>query len=205
VCPPDRIALSLFFPRARFDAIPKPDGYRAFYVFRDPRDMVVSSYFSTRRSHAPMGDVLQVRKVLEAKPKKEGMLYLVDHLAKKGTFKGLRSWATAPEEDTVRLFRYEDLTGDRQAEEMDRLMRHCGIVIPPAEMATLMSRYSFAEMNSRTGAGSVSHYRKGQAGDWRNHFDDDIYEAFARATGDLVERLGYPAYDQSSARAKDQA
>lgn len=36
-----------------------------------------------------------------------------------------------------------------------------------------------------------SHYRKGQAGDWRNHFDDVHVEAFKARYGDLVERLGY--------------
>ncbi|ROP28865.1 sulfotransferase domain-containing protein [Couchioplanes caeruleus] len=191
VCPRDRVALSLFFSRERFDAIPKPEEHRAFFVLRDPRDMVVSSYFSTRKSHAPMGDIPKVRKELEERPFKDGMLYLIHHLAKKGTFKALRSWATAPDDGAVQLFRYEDLTGPGQREQVDRLMRHCGIVIPQPELTTLLSRYSFSEMNSRAGAGTVSHYRKGQPGDWRNHFDDDIQEAFAKATGDLIDLLGY--------------
>jgi hypothetical protein len=193
VCPPHRIALSLFFSYQRFEAIPKPDRYRAFFVLRDPRDLVVSSYFSTRDSHSPMGDVLQVRKELRDRSRKDGLLYLIDHLAKKGTFKALGSWAAAPANEAVRLFRYEDLTGPGQADEVGRLLRHCGIIVPPDELATLLARYSFSRMNDRQSAGSVSHYRKGEAGDWCNHFDDDVQEAFARATGDLVERLGYPA------------
>ncbi|MEU4422855.1 sulfotransferase domain-containing protein [Actinoplanes sp. NPDC024001] len=197
VTPPNRIALSLFFSRKRFDKIPKPDKYRAFFVMRDPRDMLVSSYFSTRNSHAPMGDVLEVRKVLHELPRKEGLLYLIDNLTAKGTFKAVRSWAVAPPSEEVRLFRYEDLVGENQANEVDQLMRHCGIAIPPAEMATLLSRYSFSNMNDRKGTGAVSHYRKGQPGDWRNHFDDDITEAFTKATGNLVELLGYPAYDET--------
>jgi hypothetical protein len=196
VCPPNRIALSLFFPRARFDAMPKPARYRAFFVMRDPRDMVVSSYFSTRNSHGPMGDVLEVRKVLLDLPRKEGMLWLIGDLARKNRFGAIRSWIEAPPSDEVRLVRYEDLTGERQAEETDELLRHCGIVLPPDDLATLLDRYSFARMNERQGAGKVSHYRKGQAGDWQNHFDDDIYEAFAQATGDLVQRLGYPSYQE---------
>ncbi|MFI5495855.1 sulfotransferase domain-containing protein [Actinoplanes sp. NPDC051859] len=191
VCPPDRVALSLFFSRKRFDAIPKPERHRAFFVLRDPRDMVVSSYFSTRKSHAPMGDIPKVRRALEELPVKDGMLYLINHLAQKGTFKALRSWANAGESGNVRLFRYEDLTGPGQTEQVDQLMRHCGIVIPPAELSTLLHRYSFSEMNHRESAGTVSHYRKGSPGDWRNHFDDDIQEAFARASGNLTDLLGY--------------
>ncbi|MEV6304419.1 sulfotransferase domain-containing protein [Actinoplanes sp. NPDC051861] len=193
VCPPNRIALSLFFPRRRFDRIEKPEKHRAFFVYRDPRDLLVSSYFSTRNSHAPMGDVLEVRKVLHEKSKKDGLIYLVDHLAGKNTFKAIRSWVTAPESENVRLFRYEDLIGEQQAEQVDRLMRHCGITIPEPELGTLLSRYSFSRMNDRKSAGSVSHYRKGEPGDWRNHFDDDIAEAFTAATGNLIELLGYPS------------
>jgi hypothetical protein len=195
--PPGRAALSLFVSHKRFEAIPKPTRYRAFFVLRDPRDIVVSSYFSTRNSHTPMGDVPALRKVLQEKPFKEGLLFLISHLSKKGTFGALRSWAVAPSTEAVRLFRYEDLTGKRQRDEVDRLMRHCGISIPSSELADLLSRYSFSRMRGgRETVGSISHYRKGKAGDWRNHFDDDIYEAFTEATGDLVELLGYPARDQ---------
>ena len=192
VCPPDRIALSLFFSHPRFTKVPKPAAYRAFFVMRDPRDMVVSSYFSTLSSHAPMGDVLEVRRRLHQMSRKDGLLFLIDDLARKGRFEAVRSWAEAPPDDAVRLVRYEDLTGPRQAEEVDRLMRHCGIHLPPGDLDTLLERYSFVRMAARR-AGTVSHYRKGAAGDWRNHFDDDIAEAFDRATGDLVTRLGYPA------------
>lgn len=194
--PPGRSVSCLFISHPRFAAVAKPDRYRTFFVLRDPRDIVVSSYFSTRSSHTPMGDIPEVRKVLQEKPLKEGLLYVIGHLAAKGTFRNLRLWATAPAAESVRLFRYEDLTGERQAAEVDLLMRHCGISLPPAELAGLLSRYSFSRMRGgREVTGAVSHYRKGQPGDWRNHFDDDVYAAFAAATGDLIELLGYPPRD----------
>lgn len=192
--PSGRIVSSLFLSHKKFQAIPRPERCRAFFVMRDPRDIVVSSYFSTRSSHTPMGDIPRVRKVLLEKPRKEGLLYVISHLTAKGSFKALRSWAVAPEADDIRLFRYEDLTGPDQRAEVDRLLRHCGIVLPPAELDSLLSHYSFSRMRSeKEVAGAISHYRKGEAGDWENHFDDDIHEAFAAATGDLVELLGYPA------------
>jgi hypothetical protein len=189
--PPGRVVQSMFISRQRFDNLPKPDRHRAFFVLRDPRDIVVSSYFSTRNSHTPMGDVLKVRGILLEKPRKEGLLHVIDHLARKGTFRDLRSWVAAPETEAVSLFRYEDLTGEGQTAEVDRMLRHCGIAVPPAELEALLSRYSFTRMRS-------DHYRKGRAGDWRNHFDDDIQAAFAAATGDLVEILGYPAHDETA-------
>ncbi|GAA3771478.1 hypothetical protein GCM10022225_68380 [Plantactinospora mayteni] len=192
--PPGRLVSTLFLSYNGFMNIPKPDHYRAFFILRDPRDIIVSRYFSYRSSHTAMGDILQVRKVLQEQPKKEGLLHVIDHLAKKGTFKILRGWASAPSTEAIRLFKYEDLTGEQQAEEVDRLMRHCGIPLSPSDLATLLSRYSFSRMrSSRESVGSISHYRKGAPGDWRNHFDDDVQEVFAAATGDLVDLLGYPA------------
>jgi hypothetical protein len=36
-----------------------------------------------------------------------------------------------------------------------------------------------------------SHYRKGQPGDWRNHFNEAHVAAFKEKFGDLVVQLGY--------------
>ena len=195
--PAGRVGLAIFLSHKRFEAVPKAGGYRAFFVIRDPRDVVVSSYFSLRNSHAPMGDIPQARKALQELPKKEGMLYVIDRLRDKKQFGQMRSWAVAPAAETFRLFRYEDLTGERQTEEVDQLMRHCGITLPPAELEALLARYSFSKMKkAKETPGRISHYRKGASGDWRNHFDDDIYAAYTAAAGDLAEILGYPARDE---------
>ncbi len=200
--PTGRVVSSLFLSHKRFQTLPKPDRHRAFFVLRDPRDMVVSSYFSTRNSHAPMGDIPEQRRILREKPFKEGLIHVIGHLAGKGTFNALRTWVKASDADTVQLFRYEDLTGERQAEEMGRLLQHCGIPVPPAELETLLDRYSFARMGGGAPkAGALNHYRKGKAGDWRNHFDDDVYEAFVARTGNLVDLLGYPAHPRSASTA----
>ena len=191
VVPADRIGLSLYFPYARYQKMPKPEAHRTFFIYRDPRDLLVSSYFSTRDSHTPMGDVLEVRAVLREKSQKEGMLFLIEDLTRKGMFNAVRSWVQAPPTPEVRLVRYEDLFGEDQMTEMDALLKHCGIDVPEAELTTLLDRYSFSKMNDRKRAGRVSHYRKGKSGDWQNHFDDDIAAAFTRATGDLLDRLGY--------------
>lgn len=196
--PTGRAVSTLFISRPAFDKIAKPDRYRAFFIVRDPRDIVVSSYFSQRTSHTPMGDIPTVRPILQQKSKKDGLLYMIENLARKGVFKSLRSWQTAPESASVRLFRYEDLTGEGQAEEVDGLLRHCGIILPSGDLEALLSRYSFSNMRrERQTVGQLSHYRAGRAGDWQNHFDDDVYDAFTAAAGDLVEVLGYPPRDRT--------
>ncbi|WP_326555590.1 sulfotransferase domain-containing protein [Micromonospora sp. NBC_01813] len=196
--PPGRVASSLFVSRKRFDSIPKPEKYRAFFIQRDPRDIVVSSYFSLRGSHTPMGDILQHRKILRETPAKEGMLYIIKHLSETNLFSCLRSWVVAPSTEAVRIFRYEDLTGEQQLDEVDQLLRHCGIALPRPDLVALLERHGFSRMRkTRLEDGSNSHYRKGEAGDWMNHFDDDIYEAFVKATGDLVQRCGYPTREEA--------
>lgn len=200
--PEGRIATPLFISHKRFAQIPKPEQHRAFFVLRDPRDMVVSNYFSTRNSHAPMGDIPEQRRILRELPFQEGLIHVIGHLAGKGTFNALRTWVKASDSDAVQLVRYEDLTGERQPEEMARLLAHCGIPVPPEELETLLDRYSFARMSGgRPKGDALNHYRKGKAGDWRNHFDDDVYEAFVKATGNLVDLLGYPAHPRSATSA----
>lgn len=199
VIPRGRAGLALFHSYPRFQQITKPGTYRAFFVIRDPRDIVISSYFSLRNSHAPMGDIPEVRRTLREIPMKEGLLHVIERHSKRYLFKQLRSWAVAPSSETFRLFRYEDLTGERQLDEVDQLMRHCGIILPSTELEPLLSRYSFSRMRKdRESSGKISHYRKGKAGDWRNHFDDEVHAAFTAAAGDLVEVLGYPARDAGS-------
>ncbi len=199
VIPRGRAGLALFHSYPRFEQITKPGTYRAFFVIRDPRDIVISSYFSLRNSHAPMGDIPEVRRTLREIPMKEGLLHVIERHSKRYLFKQLRSWAVAPSSETFRLFRYEDLTGERQLDEVDQLMRHCGIILPATELEPLLSRYSFSRMRKdRESSGKISHYRKGKAGDWRNHFDDEVHAAFTAAAGDLVEVLGYPARDAGS-------
>lgn len=196
--PTRHVVSSLFITREGFNALPKPEKYRAFFIMRDPRDVVVSGYFSLRNSHTPMGDVLRHRKALQELPFKEGLLYVINHLAETHLFAQIKSWVVAPSDETFRVFRYEDLVGERQADEVDQLMRHCGIIIPPAELTALLDRHGFSRMRKkRREAGPTAHYRKGKAGDWLNHFDDDIYDAFAAATGNLVKLCGYPSREES--------
>jgi hypothetical protein len=38
---------------------------------------------------------------------------------------------------------------------------------------------------------TASHYRKGVAGDWVNHFTPEVAAAFEERFGDLPQKLGY--------------
>lgn len=194
--PPRTIVGPLYTAYGGYQNIPKPHDYRAFFVMRDPRDIVVSWYYSMRYSHASMdGRFDEVREDLGGRSEREGLKRAMDLLAGSAQlFPGLRSWAGAPARDQrVLLVRYEDLTGPRSAEAFGQLFAHCDIRLSGPALAELLGDHSFERMSGRRrGQEDVkSHYRKGKAGDWKEHLDDDLIEHFREVTGDLLEELGY--------------
>jgi hypothetical protein len=50
--PVGSVVTHLYIDYPTYQAIPKPERFRVFFVMRDPRDAVVSWYFSARYSHA---------------------------------------------------------------------------------------------------------------------------------------------------------
>jgi hypothetical protein len=65
-------------------------------------------------------------------------------------------------------------------------------------------RFAAKAKGRRAGEENVqSHYRKGVAGDWINHFTPEHVEAFKERFGDLVQRLGYETEDDWGAGSPD--
>ncbi len=191
--PPRTVGVHLYIDHPTYAALPKAEPYRSFYVLRDPRDLVVSWYFSARFSHARNPTVLEMRAALEKLDEKEGLKYIIDKIAEFGTFEAQLSWVEAPPDPHVRIFRYEDLAADNAA-FLARLLDWLEIHLRPDEFEGLARRNSFERLSHGRKQGEEatrSHYRKGVAGDWKNHFDAEIAAHFRAVTGDLVERLGY--------------
>jgi hypothetical protein len=194
--PPRTIVGPLYTAYGGYESIPKPDVYRGFFVMRDPRDIVVSWYFSMRYSHSSMeGRLDEVREDLGSRPERDGLKRAMDLLAGSAElFPALRSWANAPAHDErVLLVRYEDLTGPPAVEAFARLFEHCDIQLAGRTVIQLLEDHSFERLSGRRqGQEDVkSHYRKGKAGDWKQHLDDYLIEHFREVTGDLLEVLGY--------------
>lgn len=163
-----------------FLTIPKPASWRAFFVRRDARDLVVSWYFSTRNSHIVNGpDMIAARKRLQGLSKEEGLLYAIDWLADYGLFEALRSWERG-DDPNVRLFRYEDLAGPKSKTHLRQLFAFLDIDMPDAAFDHLVDAYSFETLSGRKPGETDenSHIRKGVAGDWRNHFSAKVEERF---------------------------
>jgi len=193
--PEKTIAGSLHISFDNFLAIPKPKCYKAFFVMRDPRDIVVSYYFSAKYSHVLDPRISKEREILNSLSQIDGMVYTIESLNKFGLFTALESWIGTPIKDlNIKIFRFEDLTNPNNFAAFKQLFSHCDIVMPDKILSQFLKDYTFQRLTKGRPLGDEdrrSHLRKGVPGDWQNYFNEKIDQEFKKVTGDLVSRLGY--------------
>ena len=192
--PRKRIATPLYIDYKGYKTIPKQGESRAIFVLRDPRDLVVSDYFSLRYSHVPIGEIPRIRQALETLSEQEGLLYVLHYLHFYGTFACQLSWFNAGNNDPeVLIVRFEDLITDNSLPIWEKIFDHFDIKIPKPVLSQLIQDYSFKSLSGRKRGSEekCSHYRKGVHGDWKNYFDDRLAQRFKQLTRDLVVKLGY--------------
>lgn len=192
--PAATVGVTIYSDFAGFESIPKPACYKAFFVMRDPRDVLVSWYYSSKFSHPLMGNLGRVREDLNRLSEPDGLLYCIDYLNEFGLFAAQRSWANADRKDpNVLPIRYEDLIADDAQAAFERLLRHCDIRLAGSELEAVLSTYRFEKISGRQRGQEdrAAHYRKGVAGDWRNHFSVAIAARFDRVAGDLLTLWQY--------------
>ncbi len=215
--------------------------FRGFHVIRDPRDIIVSAYFSHRNSHPTEGlpHLAEHRQRLQAVSKEEGLLLEMDFSAQE--IRDLAEWPygqanilelrmedliARPYDGFLQIFEFlglMDWEGDYLARQrisrfvqrmLNRLsFRHpmLGWLRRPMQVTgeVLLGRvydHRFEKKAGRRPKGQEdpkSHYRKGQPGDWRNHFTEVHVAAFKEKFGDLVVRLGYESDHNWGLEPKD--
>lgn len=195
--PVKRIVGPLYVTYDNFRLIPQPRLYRALFVMRDPRDAVVSWYFSARHNHLVYRNratpLHEARRQLVGMSQADGLAWSVRYHAEKGRFAALDSWSHATYDDNIMLVRFEDLAARDSLSAFERVFSFLDIRMPTATMRDLLDAYSFRRLSGRDRAeeDTKSHLRGGTAGNWRRYFTPDIERLFYEHTGDLVARLGY--------------
>ncbi len=223
--------------------------FRAFHVIRDPRDVIVSGYFSHLHSHSTKGwpELAAHRARLQQLSKEDGLIAEMDF--SKERLLQMGAWAydhpdvlelkmetlTAnPTETFHAAFDFLGLLDPAERGPAKRMLRglieklnvlnqrgrrhtpfHWPIfpfrfpqqTLTPARVEAIIRRKSFKRLSGgrRHGQEDVkSHYRKGQPGDWRNHFTAAHIAYFDQEFGDLLLRLGYESNNYWQAPTRDE-
>ncbi|HEU4719535.1 MAG TPA: sulfotransferase domain-containing protein [Bacteroidia bacterium] len=198
--PLKKIVSPLYLSRQGYESIPKPESFASFYIYRNPRDILISYYFSVRETHAPNEKLSKARSELQQLGAEEGLIYAIDSMNEQGYFRALSSWfekpVTADEgSGKMKKFRFEDLT-DFSTGLIAELFLHCSIRLSKNELASIESAYSFASMQKKDGRKEKGHYRSGVHGEWKKYFTERVTEKFTAVTGDLYSRMGYEESDK---------
>jgi hypothetical protein len=179
----------LYFPYPEYAEIHKRQPYRTFYIARDPRDVVVSWYFSVRDTHREGGPIAELRERLVSLPIHEGLLLSMEWLEPQ--LNGMRTWVDVAEPE-VAFFRLEDIRDDPET-EVRRLLTHCKVELDDADYERVLrdtSRDSLRRRDLERRGGEASHYRQAPSRH-TEYFGNAHHDAFREQTGDLLERLGY--------------
>jgi SAM-dependent methyltransferase len=174
------------------------------HIVRDPRDTIVSGYFSHLATHPSDPTWIDpIRERLRSLDFDAGLLAEMDAAVTQMTMAHVRSWDY--EMPNVLELRMEDVVASPRT-YMAMAFRFLGLdaLVPMDELLEIVDRHAFSTKADGREPGQedrTSHYRKGEAGDWRNHFGAEHVEAFERRYGDLVPLLGYdptPAGSEAS-------
>ena len=167
--------------------------YRVVLMVRDPRDVLVSEYFSVAYSHVMPPQ--QSSKYQEAVDLREAarMMSLDDYVLTKSIdlvgilerYKDL----LLDRYSNVRLNRFEEMVGNFDA-WLDELLAHCNLPISDD------LRHELREDNARkrpTSEDIYSHIRKGQPGDFREKLKPETIDELNRRFASILPAFGYSA------------
>jgi hypothetical protein len=194
---PGDIAYGYVQARSPFvEALTRP-GIATVFVYRDPRDMVVSHVFYATQMHPGHGMHRYYTETLQTMEERinaaiqgveEPGAELSSVCAKYAAYLG---WLAQPE---VLSLPFEALILDRDhalAQLLDYLAGRGFTPRSGRSQAVEILKAAIAPRKSGT-------FRKGQPGNWREHFTPDNKRLFKELAGDLLVRLGYEEDDDWS-------
>lgn len=165
------------------------DGRVNYFIYRDPRDMLVSQvYYATDMQeehgmHAyynSLPDFGERLKVAITGIDRDGLKMVSVRERYEGVFRWL-------EQPSVLCLRFENLV-NKQETTLSAMLDHLektGYRLPtPRATALSVLIDAIQPKRSRT-------FRSGRTGGWREHFSDTHRQLFKDVAGDLVVRLGY--------------
>jgi len=165
-------------------------GVASFFIYRDPRDVIVSQVFYATDMHEGHGMHRYYNQQLSTMEQRinaaiRGVNTSEAHLSPiKTKYEHYLGWLQQPQ---VLCLRFEDLILDRQ-DALGRVLGH----MESRGFKPQVSRSQAVE----TLAGAIAPrtsgtFRRGQPGEWKEQFTAENKRIFKDATGDLLVCLGY--------------
>jgi len=160
-----------------------------YFIYRDPRDMLVSQVFFATDMHEEHG----MHEYYKSLPDFAARLNVaitgieldgLKMVSVKQRYEGVFQWL---EQRHVMCLRFENLINNRDATLNAMLdeVEKTGYKIPtPREKALPILIEAIQPKKSHT-------FRSGKTGGWRQHFTDEHKKLFKDVAGDLLVRLGY--------------
>jgi hypothetical protein len=162
----------------------------SLFIYRDPRDMIVSHVFYATDMHAGHQMHKYYNEVLTSMEERinaaingvnQSDLKLTPILQKYENYFG---WLG---EDKILSLRFEDLILDRVG-SVKKILSHLEIHGFKPEIGEDRAIEILKDANQPGKSGT---FRKGQPGNWKEHFTSENIDLFKEKTGDLLIRLGY--------------
>lgn len=160
-----------------------------FFIYRDPRDMLVSQVFFATDMHEEHGMHAYYKSLPDFGARLNVAITGIDKdglkmVSVKQRYEGVFAWLNTPR---VMCIRFEDLINNRDATLLSMLdeVEKTGYKIPMTrEKALPVLVEAIQPKKSHT-------FRSGKTGGWIQHFTEEHKNLFKEVAGDLLVRLGY--------------
>ncbi len=175
------------------------------YVIRDGRDVMVSTYFHLRGRAFSKTSTAYQRRIFEGlEPDVEPRLNMGPFMSRllqrpSGGWTKLANWGEhvgaylAMENARLPVVRYEALLSDGEGALVNLIRDLTGNEPDIGRVREALQRCSFKKQAGRRPGDEnrESYLRKGQSGDWMNHFSREAAELFDEHFGDVLIEMGY--------------
>jgi len=169
-----------------------------FFVTRNPRELMVSWFFSTKKNHidmvkSPDNTFNKARRDLaEITDVSDGIDYAINYWNKLGRFSSIISWYEAAADGATLIFKYEDFIVDSSS-SFKRLFSHLDIKLNPEEFSELIEVYSFESLTGRKigESNDESHMRGGGSSSYEKYWNERHENRLKLIMGEWLDKY-YP-------------